>query len=71
LEQKKLLSNHLFGANMTGMKNTKNVKVSDEIHERLRVMAALERRTVQEIVAESLLKATAPYKSIRFQKRAK
>lgn len=49
----------------------KNVKVSDKIHERLRVMAALERRTVQEIVEQYLAKATDAYKSIRFQKRAK
>lgn len=47
----------------------KSVKIPDDIHERLKIMAVLERRGIGEIVVEVLLKLTEPYKSIRYAKR--
>jgi predicted CopG family antitoxin len=47
----------------------KSIKVSDTVHEGLRIMAALERRGLSEIVNEVLEKLVLPYKGIKFAKR--
>ena len=59
--------------NLNGFKDSKEkmrcIKVPDECHERLKVMAALRRCSLQDLVNQLLEKITAPYKSIRFDKR--
>lgn len=47
----------------------KSLKVPDEIHERLKIMAAVERKGLNELATEALAKFTEPYKSIRYAKR--
>jgi hypothetical protein len=47
----------------------KSIKISDTVHEGLRIMAALERKGIAEIVNEHLGKLVLPYKLIHYAKR--
>lgn len=49
----------------------KSIKIPDEIHDRLKVMAALSRQGLTVLVTEALIKFTEPYKSIRYARKRK